>query len=101
MVDGAFAEYVNVPAYTLYKLPPGLSGEAGALVEPIAVGIHAIRQKKVMIGDTVCVLGAGTIGLVTIQAARAAGARKVFCIEVAEDRKRYAAELGAIPGIFW
>ncbi len=96
MVDGAFAEYVNVPAYTLYKLPPGLSGEAGALVEPIAVGIHALRQGKVMIGDTVCVLGAGTIGLVTIQAAMAAGASKVFCIEMAEERKRYAAELGAI-----
>jgi (R,R)-butanediol dehydrogenase/meso-butanediol dehydrogenase/diacetyl reductase len=96
MADGAFAEYVNVPAYTCFKLLPELSNEAGALVEPIAVGIHAIRQGKVMEGDTIAVVGAGTIGLVTIQAARAAGAKKVFSIEVAKDRKEFAKELGAI-----
>ena len=96
MADGAFAEYVNVPAYTCFKLSPELSNEAGALVEPIAVGIHAIRQGKVLEGDTVAVVGAGTIGLVTIQAARAAGAKKVFSIEIAKDRKEFAKELGAI-----
>ena len=96
MADGAFAEYVNVPAYTCFKLLPELSNEAGALVEPIAVGIHAIRQGKVLEGDTVAVVGAGTIGLVTIQAARAAGAKKVFSIEIAKDRKKFANELGAI-----
>jgi (R,R)-butanediol dehydrogenase/meso-butanediol dehydrogenase/diacetyl reductase len=96
MADGAFAEYVNVPAYTCYKLLPELSSEAGALVEPIAVGIHAIRQGKVLEGDSVAVVGAGTIGLVTIQAARAAGAKHVFSIEVAKDRKKFARELGAI-----
>jgi (R,R)-butanediol dehydrogenase/meso-butanediol dehydrogenase/diacetyl reductase len=96
MADGAFAEYVNVPAYTCFKLLPELSNEAGALVEPIAVGIHAIRQGKMMEGDTVAVVGAGTIGLVTIQAARAAGASKVFGIEIAKDRKAFAKELGAI-----
>jgi len=96
MTDGAFAEYVNVPAYTLFKLRPELSSEAGALVEPIAVGIHAIRQGKLLMGDTVAVVGAGTIGLVTIQAARAAGAGKVFSIEVAKERKEYARDLGAV-----
>jgi (R,R)-butanediol dehydrogenase/meso-butanediol dehydrogenase/diacetyl reductase len=96
MSDGAFAKYVNVPAYTCFKLLPGLSYEAGALVEPISVGIHAIRQGKVLAGDTVAVVGAGTIGLVSIQAARAAGARKVFSIEVAKDRKQFAQDLGAI-----
>lgn len=96
MTDGAFAEYVNVPAYTCYKLLPELSNEAGALVEPLAVGIHAIRQGKVMQGDTVAVVGTGTIGLVTIQAARAAGASKVFAIELSKDRKEKAMGLGAI-----
>lgn len=96
MADGAFAEYVNVPAYTCYKLLPELSDDAGALVEPLAVGIHAIRQGKVMQGDTVAVVGAGTIGLVTLQAARAAGARKVFSVEIAKDRKKYARDLGGI-----
>jgi (R,R)-butanediol dehydrogenase/meso-butanediol dehydrogenase/diacetyl reductase len=96
MADGAFAEYVNVPAYTCFKLLPELSSEAGALIEPIAVGIHAIRQGKVLQGDNVAVVGAGTIGLVTIQAARAAGASKVFSIEVAKARKEFAKGLGAI-----
>ncbi len=96
MADGAFAEYVNVPAYTCFKLLPEISYEAGALVEPIAVGIHAIRQGKMMVGATVAVVGAGTIGLVTIQAARAAGARKIFSIEVAKARKQFARELGAV-----
>jgi (R,R)-butanediol dehydrogenase/meso-butanediol dehydrogenase/diacetyl reductase len=95
MADGAFAEYVNVPAYTLYKLPPEVSPEAGALVEPISVGIHAIRRGHVLEGDTVAILGAGTIGLVTLQAARAAGASKVFAIEKARDRKEFARKLGA------
>jgi (R,R)-butanediol dehydrogenase/meso-butanediol dehydrogenase/diacetyl reductase len=96
MTDGSFAEYVNVPAYTCYKLLPEISNEAGALVEPLAVGIHAIRQGKLLQGDTIAVVGAGTIGLVTIQAARAAGASKVFAIELSKDRKEKAKGLGAI-----
>ena len=96
MTDGAFAEYVNVPAYTCYKLLPELSNDAGALVEPLAVGFHAIRQGKLLLGDTAAVVGAGTIGLVTIQAARAAGASKVFAVELSKDRKEKAKGLGAI-----
>lgn len=96
MSNGAFAEYVNVPAYTCFKLHPNLSGETGALVEPLAVGIHAIRQGKLLQGDSVTVVGAGTIGLVTIMAAKAAGASKIFSIEMAKDRKKYARDLGAI-----
>jgi len=95
MADGAFAEYVNVPAYTLYKLPPEIPSDIGALVEPIAVGIHAIRRGHVLEGDTVAIVGAGPIGLVTLQAARAAGASKVFCIEIAKARKEFAQKLGA------
>ncbi|HEX3014980.1 MAG TPA: 2,3-butanediol dehydrogenase [Desulfobacteria bacterium] len=93
--QGAFAEYVNVPAYTLYKLPDSVSNEEGALIEPMSVGIHAVRQAPVIEGDSVVVLGAGTIGLVTLQAARAAGASKVFVIEMAKARKEYAMEMGA------
>lgn len=95
MANGAFAEYVNVPAYTLYKLPDNISSEAGALVEPLAVGIHAVRQASVREGDVVVVLGAGPIGLVTLQAARAAGASKVFVIETAKARKEFAWQMGA------
>jgi len=95
MTDGAFAEYVNVPAYTMYKIPDDMSYEAAAVIEPIAVGIHAVRQAPVMEGDIVVVLGAGTIGLATLQAAKAAGASKVYVIEMAKARKEFALNMGA------
>ena len=95
MANGAFAEYVNVPAYTLYRLPPEIPFDAGAFVEPVAVGVHAVRRGNVLVGDTVAIVGAGTIGLVTLQAAKAAGASKVFVVEKARARKEYAKNLGA------
>ena len=94
MTDGAFAEYVNVPAIPVSNCCPSSlrcwawSNRCGRY--------SAIRQGKVLLGDTVAVVGAGTIGLVTIQAARAAGASKVFAIEVAKSRKEFAKGLGAI-----
>lgn len=95
MTDGAFAEYVNVPAYTAYKLPAGVSSELGALVEPLAVGAHAIRRGRVSEGDVVAIVGAGTIGLAALQMARAAGAGAIFSIEIAKERKDLARKLGA------
>lgn len=95
MANGAFAEYVNVPAYTLYELPPEMSYDAGAFVEPVAVGVHAVRRGQVLVGDTVAIVGAGTIGQVTLQAAKAAGASKLFVVEKARARKEYAKNLGA------
>ncbi|AFM23473.1 2,3-butanediol dehydrogenase [Desulfomonile tiedjei] len=95
MANGAFADYVNVPAYTIYRLPPEMPSDVGAVVEPAAVGVHAIRRGRVLEGDTVAVVGAGTIGLVTLQAAKAAGASKVIVLEMAQARKEYAKKLGA------
>ncbi len=94
-IDGAFARYVNVPAYCLYKLPDSMTMEQGALVEPIAVALHAIRRAPVVAGDNVVVIGAGTIGLAVLQAARAAGAAQVIVLEMAKARKEYAEKLGA------
>lgn len=95
MADGAFAEYVNIPAYDIYKLPSGLSYEEAALTEPLAVGVHAMRKASIRPGDDVVIVGAGTIGLATLQAARASGARKIIVVEVARARKEYAIKLGA------
>ncbi|MFZ5974884.1 MAG: 2,3-butanediol dehydrogenase, partial [Bacillota bacterium] len=95
MADGAFAEYVNVPANILYKVPDNVSMEAAALIEPMAVGVHAVKLSQLEPGDTVVIFGAGTIGLVTLQAALAGGAGKVYVIEIAEARKKMAAENGA------
>jgi L-iditol 2-dehydrogenase len=74
---GGLAEYVSVPAYTLYPLPDHLDFELGALVEPMAVAVHGIHLVNVAFGERVLVLGSGTIGLYSIIAAKAAGAGEV------------------------
>ena len=95
MNDGAFAEWVNVPANLLYKLPAGFPQEAGALIEPLAVGMHAVKKAGNLHGQTVVVVGAGTIGLCTIMCAKAAGAEQVIALEMSSARKAKALEVGA------
>ncbi len=95
MNNGAFAEYVNVPANLLYKLPEGFPTEAGALIEPLAVGMHAVKKAGNLLGETVVVVGAGTIGLCTIMCAKAAGAARVIALEMSSARKAKALEVGA------
>ncbi|MBI4514325.1 MAG: 2,3-butanediol dehydrogenase [Deltaproteobacteria bacterium] len=93
--DGGLAEFVNVPAYSLYRLPAGMPAEVGALAEPTAVAVHACRRARLKPGETVAVVGAGTIGLLVLQAARAGGAAEVFSIEPIAARRQLAEELGA------
>ncbi len=95
MNNGAFAERVNVPAELLYKLPDSFPPEAGALIEPLAVGMHAVKQAGSLVGQTVVVVGAGTIGLCTIMCAKAAGAGRVIALEMSSARKAKALEVGA------
>jgi (R,R)-butanediol dehydrogenase / meso-butanediol dehydrogenase / diacetyl reductase len=95
MNNGAFAEWVNVPANLLYKLPAGFPTEAGALIEPLAVGMHAVKKAGSLHGQTVVVVGAGTIGLCTIMCAKAAGAAQVIALEMSSARKAKALEVGA------
>ncbi|MBB3222641.1 (R,R)-butanediol dehydrogenase/meso-butanediol dehydrogenase/diacetyl reductase [Massilia umbonata] len=95
MNNGAFAELVNVPAELLYKLPAGFPAEAGALIEPLAVGMHAVKKAGSLLGRSVVVVGAGTIGLCTIACARAAGAAQVIALEMSAARKARATLVGA------
>lgn len=95
MNNGAFAELVNVPAELLYKLPADFPAEAGALIEPLAVGMHAVKKAGSLLGQNVVVVGAGTIGLCTIMCARAAGAAQVIALEMSSARKAKALEVGA------
>jgi (R,R)-butanediol dehydrogenase/meso-butanediol dehydrogenase/diacetyl reductase len=95
MTNGAFAEFVNVPAELCYVLPTSISSEAGALIEPLAVGFHAVKQAGDILGDTVVILGGGTIGLSTLQAVKAAGAARAIVIEMSAARKEKAKECGA------
>jgi (R,R)-butanediol dehydrogenase/meso-butanediol dehydrogenase/diacetyl reductase len=92
--DGAFAEYVLVGADAVLKIPPHLSDVEGALLEPLAVCIHAARMSRLQIGDTVVVTGAGPIGLLVAMVARAGGAVKVIVTEIAAARLALAQKLG-------
>jgi len=93
-VPGAFADYVRVRAADARVLPEGVSARIGALMEPLANGVHAIRLAGEGIEHAV-VLGAGTIGLVTLQAALLSGIPRVEVVEPHDARRERAARLGA------
>jgi L-iditol 2-dehydrogenase len=92
---GAFAEYVTVPARIAYKLPEGMPYAHAALIEAVSVAVHAVGLTPIALDDTVVVVGAGMIGLLTMQAARLAGAGRVFAMDVDGTRLEVARSLGA------
>lgn len=97
--DGAFAEYIRIPAIALasgnvFRMPEGMSFEAAALAEPLACCINGQRNAGVQLGDSVVILGAGPIGLMHAALARAAGARQVIVSEPNAARRQAAAERG-------
>ena len=98
--DGCMAEYFVIPDYACYKLPDSVSDELGALVEPLAVALHAIRQANVQPGDTVAIVGDGTIGLCSLLAAKAAGASEVYVIAKHKGRGGLAVKMGATAVIY-
>jgi len=94
-VDGGFAEYVRVKASNVFRLPDGCDFEEGALVEPLACAMNAIRQADIKIGDFVTVIGTGAIGLMLVQLAKAAGAGSVAAVGVVDFQLKKALALGA------
>ena len=93
--DGALAEYVRVPQNILYRLPDGLSFEHAAMVEPVSIAVHAVERLPIHLGDVAVVVGSGMIGLLAIQAARAAGCGQVIAVDVEPAKLALALELGA------
>jgi len=92
---GAFAEYVAVPERIVYPLPDTLSYTEAAMLEAVSVAIHAVAVTELTGGETALVVGAGMIGLLTLQAAKSAGCRTVYVADVDETRLKLAANLGA------
>lgn len=92
---GAFAERISVPRRIVYTLPESLPFEHGALVEAVSVAVHAANVTPVVLGDTAVVVGAGMIGLLAVQAIRAAGATQVIAVDLNDKRLGVAKELGA------
>ena len=98
-IDGAFANYVAIHEDFAYLLPDNLSDDAGALMEPLSVGIWANRKAGTKAGDHVLVTGAGPIGLVSLQVALAEGATEVIVTDVAQERLELARKMGATQTI--
>jgi L-iditol 2-dehydrogenase len=92
---GAFAEFVVVPQRILYHLPEGISFAEAAMLEAASVAIHGVRVSGATGGETALVIGAGMIGLLTLQAARAAGCTRVFVADVDATRLKMAKDAGA------
>ena len=93
--NGAFAEYVAVPAHILYAIPENISFEQAAMIEAVSVAVHAVAISRVKSDDTAVVIGCGMIGLLCIQALKAAGCKKVIAIDLIATKLEVAAELGA------
>ncbi|GAA1648033.1 sorbitol dehydrogenase [Mycolicibacterium murale] len=94
-VDGALQEQLLWPDHLLFPLPDSLSDDAGALLEPLGVAIHAAAVGHVRPDSDVLVVGAGPIGVLSVAAALRRGARRVFVTEPLEHRRRTALRFGA------
>ena len=92
---GAFAEYVAVPARIVYKLPENLAFAEAAMLEAVSVALHAVAVSKLEGEETALIIGAGMIGLLTLQAAHAAGCSRLFVADIDTTRLKSATELGA------
>jgi len=94
-IPGGFAEYLRMPARHCFRVPAGVAFATAALSEPLGVAVHAVRIAGLRIGQRVLVLGAGTIGLMAVVAARAGGAGEIIVTARRPQQKAAALALGA------
>lgn len=93
--NGAFAEFVAVPAHILYAIPDNISFEQAAMIEAVSIAVHAAAISSIQSNDTAVVIGCGMIGLLCIQALKAAGGGKVIAIDQIDKKLEMAIKLGA------
>jgi 2-desacetyl-2-hydroxyethyl bacteriochlorophyllide A dehydrogenase len=98
-VDGAFAEFVAVPAANAYLLPGHLDAQHGAMAEPLACAVHGLDRLGPVLGDSVVVIGAGTMGLLLLQVLLHAGAGPVTVVDRISERLEVARKLGAAQAV--
>ena len=92
---GFFREMVNLPAANFRPIPVDISSDVATLAEPLAIALHSLRLTSIRAGESVAVIGAGPIGLLTIAALRAAGAGRIWAIEPLAHRRELARTMGA------
>jgi L-iditol 2-dehydrogenase len=93
---GAFAEYVNVPARILYRLPDSLPFERAALIEAVSIAVHAVSRHVPKPDDAVVVVGSGMIGVLVIQVLKSKGCRNIIAVDVDHDKLALAERMGAM-----
>jgi len=94
--DGTLGRYYRIPADLAYELPDHLSLEDGAMMEPLAVGVHSVYTlAQVRPNQIVAVFGAGPVGLLAMAVARACGARRVIAIDIMDSRLEFAKSYAA------
>lgn len=98
-VDGAFCEYVTIGADFAHTVPDSVSDDAAALLEPLSVGVWAVRKARLGSGSSVFITGAGPIGTMTVVAARAAGATDIVVSDPLPSRRAWVMEFGATKAI--
>lgn len=94
-VPGCNEEFIEFPADYCFKLPENVSTKEGALIEPLSVGFHAANQGDVQVGETVVILGAGTIGMTTLLSCKAHGAGKIIVADLIDAKLELAKQMGA------
>jgi (R,R)-butanediol dehydrogenase / meso-butanediol dehydrogenase / diacetyl reductase len=92
---GAFAEYICIPAYLAVKIDGNLTWEEGTMINPLSVGIHALKRGNLRVGETAVVIGDGTIGQLTLQGCLASGVRAAFLVGEEPFRMKIAKDCGA------
>jgi len=92
---GAFSEFVKVPSENIVKVPAKLSYEEAAMLEPLACAVHAVKLAKIEEHHSVAIIGAGTIGLLILQVARAFGAKEILVTDILDFKLKIAKTLGA------
>jgi L-iditol 2-dehydrogenase len=97
--QGAFQKYVTHPAALCFKLPQGMSTFEGALIEPLSVGLHAVKRSGAALGSTVLIIGVGCIGLMTLLSCKASGVSRIIVADLFENRLETALKLGATAAI--
>ncbi len=93
--DGAMAEYIACPDYSVAALPDNVSDIEGALTEPLGVGVHAVRLAQLSGNEKVAVLGAGMVGISTMLAAQVQGVDAFYVAEPIPERREFARQMGA------
>ena len=93
--DGGYAEYMQVPTYALYELPDNVSFIQGALIEPMGVAVGTLEKANAKAGDTLLIMGAGSIGLNMLAVAKAMGLSKIVVAAQTSGRLGIAKEMGA------